>query len=53
MFTKLKTVYGGDVSSQAQIIRWYKAFSYGRESIQDELRSERPLTSISDENYEI
>uniref|UniRef100_A0A1B6MF73 Mos1 transposase HTH domain-containing protein n=1 Tax=Graphocephala atropunctata TaxID=36148 RepID=A0A1B6MF73_9HEMI len=49
-FEKLKKAYGDDTLSRAQVFRWYKAFSNGRESVQDDPRSGRSLSSKSDEN---
>lgn len=49
-FEKLKKAYGDVTLSRAQVFRWYKAFSDGRESVQDDPRSGRPLSSKSDEN---
>ncbi|GFW02060.1 HTH_48 domain-containing protein [Trichonephila clavipes] len=38
-FAKLQQAYGDSVLSRAQIFRWFKAFSEGRESIEDQPRS--------------
>lgn len=51
-FSKLKRAYGDDALSRAQVFRWFKAFSDGRESVADDPRSGRPLTSKSDDNVE-
>ncbi|KAJ8934087.1 hypothetical protein NQ318_003628, partial [Aromia moschata] len=40
------------VFSRAQVFRWFKAFSEGRESIEGEPRSEKPLSSRNDENVD-
>lgn len=47
---KLRQAYGDSVLSRAQIFRWFKAFSEGRESIDDEPRSGRPAVSKTAEN---
>ena len=52
-FNKLKQAYGEHALSRSQVFKWYKAFSEGRESIKDELRSGRPSTSKTDNNVEI
>ncbi|GFX84297.1 protein GVQW3 [Trichonephila clavipes] len=49
-FAKLQQAYGDSVLSRAQIFRWFKAFSEGRESIEDEPRSRRPSVSKTAEN---
>jgi [histone H3]-lysine36 N-dimethyltransferase SETMAR len=48
----LKTVYGSDCLSRTQIFEWYKRFKDGRESFEDDERSGRPRTSITDSNVE-
>ena len=52
-FNKLKQAYGEHALSRSQVFKWFKAFSEGRESIKDEPRSGRPLTSKTDNNVEI
>jgi transposase-like protein len=44
-FNKLKKVYGEHACSRSQVFKWYKAFSEGRESIEDEPCSGRSSTS--------
>ena len=38
-FKKLTKVYEDEALSKAQVFRWFKAFSYSRESIKDDPRS--------------
>ncbi|GFX12656.1 HTH_48 domain-containing protein [Trichonephila clavipes] len=49
-FAKLQQAYGDSVFSRAHVFRWCKAFSEGRESIEDEPRRERPSVSNITEN---
>ncbi|GFV00607.1 HTH_48 domain-containing protein [Trichonephila clavipes] len=49
-FEKLQQAYGDSVLSRAQVFRRFKAFSEGRESIEDEPRSGRPSVSKTAEN---
>ncbi|GFS64949.1 protein GVQW3 [Trichonephila clavipes] len=41
----IQQAYGRESLSQAQVFRWHKMFKEGRESVEDELRAGRPLTS--------
>lgn len=49
-FVKLKRVYGDDALSLAQVFRWHKAFSEGREIVENEPRFERPSSARTEEN---
>ncbi|GFY25364.1 protein GVQW3 [Trichonephila clavipes] len=49
-FAKLQLAYGDSVLSRAQAFRWFKAFSEGKESIEDEPRSGRHSVSKTAEN---
>ncbi|GFW48595.1 protein GVQW3 [Trichonephila clavipes] len=49
-FAKLQQAYGDSVLSRAQVFWWFKAFSEGRESIEDKPRSGRPSVSKTAEN---
>ncbi|GFU68090.1 uncharacterized protein TNCV_1708041 [Trichonephila clavipes] len=50
IFAKLQQAYGDSVLSRAQDFRWFKAFSNGTESIEDEPRSGRPSVSKTADN---
>ncbi|RLU25678.1 hypothetical protein DMN91_001835 [Ooceraea biroi] len=47
---KLQQAYGDAALSRAQVFKWFKVFSEGRESVEDESRSGKPSTSRNDEN---
>ncbi|GFT35544.1 protein GVQW3 [Trichonephila clavipes] len=49
-FAKLQQAYGDSVLSRDQVFRWFKAFSEGRESVEDEPRRGRPSVSKTAEN---
>ncbi|GFW86619.1 protein GVQW3 [Trichonephila clavipes] len=49
-FAKLQQAYGDSVLSRVHVFLWFKAFSEGRESIEDEPRSGRPSVSKTAEN---
>lgn len=49
---KLQQAYGDAALSRDQVFKWFKAFSEGRELVEDESRSGRPSTSRNDENVE-
>ena len=49
-FTKLTKAYGDEALSRAQVSRWFKQFSDGRESIKGDPRSGRP--SKTDDNVD-
>ncbi|KAJ8951711.1 hypothetical protein NQ318_012561 [Aromia moschata] len=51
-FAKLQHAYGASVFSRAQVFGWFKAFSEGRESIEDKPRSGRNSSSRTDENVD-
>jgi transposase len=46
----IKKVFGDDSVSEAQINLWYSRFKDGRESVESDQRSGRPLTSKTPEN---
>ncbi|PRD36205.1 UNVERIFIED_CONTAM: hypothetical protein NCL1_09330 [Trichonephila clavipes] len=50
IFAKLQQAYGDSVCQRSRAFRCFKAFSEGRESIEDESRSGRPSVSKTAEN---
>lgn len=47
---KLRRVYGDSTLSYCTVARWVRFFNAGRESLEDDPRSGRPATSVTDEN---
>jgi len=48
-FGMLKTAFGGQCLSRARIFEWHKKFKEGRDSVDDNPRSGRPMTSETDD----
>jgi len=48
----IKKAFGDDSMSEAQIKLWYRRFKDGRESVESDRHSGRPLTSRTPENVE-
>lgn len=46
----IQLVYGSTSISRSQVYKWYKLFAEGRQSLEDEPRSGRPLTGVTKEN---
>ena len=46
----IQKAYGKDALSKAQVFRWHKAFSEGREDVDYEQRIGRPSTSHTSDN---
>jgi hypothetical protein len=49
---ELTTAYGQDYVSYATVARWLHAFSGGRESFEDDPRSDRPITAVTQDNID-
>ncbi|EFN87396.1 Putative uncharacterized protein FLJ37770, partial [Harpegnathos saltator] len=47
-FRMLQKVYGDDCLSKTSTFEWFKKFQEGRESVEDDPRSERSSTSTDD-----
>src|ERR1051325_2387948 len=52
-FANLSEAYGDVTLSRDMVFKWHKAFKDGRESVEDEPRSGRPVSSTTDQNVEI
>jgi len=48
----LREAYGEDALSKSRVFDWHKRFSEGREDVEDNERSGRPVTIKTDENVE-
>lgn len=48
----LKEVFGDNAMSRARVFEWHKRFYEGREEVEDDERSGRPVTVRSDENVQ-
>ena len=51
-YKSMKIVYGYDCLSRSKVFEWYNRFKNGRESLEDDARSGRPTTSLTDANVE-
>ncbi|GFT52946.1 uncharacterized protein TNCV_1460461 [Trichonephila clavipes] len=51
-YSMLIRVYEDQALSMKFVFEWFSRFRGGRESVSDKPRSERPATSVSDENVE-
>lgn len=49
-YAKIVKVHGDSALSRAQVFRWHKEFKEGRESVEDEARSGRPVEMRNDAN---
>ena len=52
-FASLTQAYGDTTLSRTMVFKWHKAFKEGRENVEDEPRSGRPMSSTNDQNVEV
>ena len=52
-FASLTQAYGDATLSRSMVFEWHKAFKEGRENVQDDTRSGRPISSTNDQNVEV
>jgi len=52
-FASLTEAYGDTTLSRTMIFKWHKAFKKGRENVEDDTRSGRPIWSTNDQNVEV
>ena len=52
-FASLTEAYGDATLSRTMVFKWLKAFKEGRENVEDDPRSGRPILSTNDQNVEV
>jgi len=52
-FASLTEAYGDATLSRTMVFKWYKALKGGRENVEDDPRSGRPISSTNDQNVEV
>jgi hypothetical protein len=52
-FVSLTEAYGDATISRTMVFKWHKAFKEGRETVEDEPHSGRPISSTNDQNVEV
>ena len=52
-FASLTEAYGDATLSRTMNFKWHKAFKEGRENVEDDPRSGRPISSTNDQNVEV
>jgi len=53
IFASLIEAYGDATLSRSMVFKWHKAFKEGRENVEDDSRSGRPISSTNDQNVEV
>jgi len=52
-FASLTEAYGDATLSRTMVFKWHKALKEGRENVEDDPRSGRPISSTNDQNVEV
>ena len=52
-FASLTEAYGDDTLSRTVVFKWHKAFKEGRENVEEDPPSGRPISSTNDQNVEV
>ena len=52
-FASLTEAYEDATLSRTMVFKWHKAFKEGRENVEDDHRSGRPISSTNDQNLEV
>jgi len=53
IFASLTEAYGDATLSRSMVFKWHRAFKEGRENVEDDPRSGRPVSSTNDQNVEV
>ena len=48
----MQQVYGDDALSRSVVFRWHRLFSQGKDSLEDDLRTDRPQTVRTERKIE-
>ena len=52
-FASLTEAYGDATLSRTKVFKWHKAFKEGRENVEDDPHSGRPISSTNEQNVEV
>jgi len=52
-FASLTEAYGDATLSRTMVFKWHNTFKEGRENVEDDPRSGRPISSTNDQNVEV
>jgi len=52
-FASLTEAYGDATLSRTMVFKWHKAFKEGRENVEDDSHSGRPISLTNDQNVEV
>ena len=52
-FASLTEAYGDATLSRTMVFKWHNVFKEGRENVEDDPRSGRPISSTNDQNVEV
>ena len=53
IFASLTEAYGDATLSRTMVLKWHRALKEGRENVEDDPRSGRPISSTNDQNVEV
>ena len=52
-FASLTEAYGDATLSRTMVFKWHRAFKEGRENVEDDVHSGKPISSTNDQNVEV